>query len=355
MSASLRWVFWNEGERRLRALWRLLAGAVMVFLLSAATFLLFPKGDGFGFDNYVSASLGVLAGLALAWRFIDRRSFRASGYAATRRWWADLAFGLALGAALMTLVFVVLLLCGWLTVTAFHAPWTLGRAALLGLGKTFVLCVTVSLLEETLDRGYLLQNLAEGSCGWRIGPVPALALAAMLSSVWFGMAHALNPSVTALSIFNICFAGLFLAAPRLLTGSLAIPLGVHLTWNYLQGPVFGFEVSGMDLGTSLIEIQVTGPSLWTGGSFGPEAGLLDPLTSVLGIAAILLYLRRRDGGLRLRLDLAQYPLPQPPPLPAVPPPLPVAAASPPTSPASEIASTSPDPPPPSTPPDAHKP
>lgn len=347
MSASLRWVFWNQGEHRLRVLWRLLACVVLVFLLSAATFLLFPKGDGFGFDNYVSASMGVLAGLALAWRYIDRRPFRACGFAATRQWWADLAFGLALGAALMTLMFVVLLLCGWLTVTAFHAPWTLARPALLGLGKTFVLCVTVSLLEETLDRGYLLQNLAEGFCGRRIGPAPALALAALLSSVWFGLAHALNPGVNALSIFNICFAGLFLAAPRLLTGSLAIPLGVHLTWNYFQGPIFGFEVSGMDLGTSLCEIEVTGPSLWTGAAFGPEAGLLDPLTSVLGIAAVILYLRRREGGLRLCLDLAQYPLPQPPPLPAVPPPLPPPAPQ--CAPASVTAS---DAPPDPSPPDA---
>jgi membrane protease YdiL (CAAX protease family) len=328
MFASLSRVFWNRDERRLRALWRLAACAVMAMGLAVVGTLV-PGGDWFGFDNYVSASLGVLAGLALAWRFLDRRPLRAFGFAATRQWWRDLAFGLGLGAALMALIFLVLLLGGWLSVTAFHAPWAWTGPMLLSLGKSLVLCVMVSLLEESLDRGYLLQNLAEGLCGRRIGPAPALVLAAVLSSVWFGLCHLANPSANALSTFNIAFAGLFLALPRMLTGSLAIPLGVHLTWNYFQGPVFGFQVSGMDLGARLFEIEVAGPPLWTGGAFGPEAGLLDPFTSVVGIAAVLLYLRHRDGGLRLRLDLACYAAPQPSIPAESPPPIPTESPAPP--------------------------
>jgi hypothetical protein len=94
----------------------------------------------------------------------------------------------------------------------------------------------------------------------------------------------------------------------LLTGELAIPIGVHITWNFFQGNVFGFPVSGSDFSmATFIGIQQGGPELWTGGPFGPEAGLLGLGGIFLGGALTYLWVRWRYGRAGLRTQLAEYP------------------------------------------------
>ena len=92
-----------------------------------------------------------------------------------------------------------------------------------------------------------------------------------------------------------------------LTGELALPIGLHLTWNLVQGNLYGFPVSGkMQYATTVIAVEQHGPELWTGGAFGPEAGLLGILATVAGMAAIVGWVKWRYGDLslgRLRVKL----------------------------------------------------
>jgi hypothetical protein len=101
-------------------------------------------------------------------------------------------------------------------------------------------------------------------------------------------------------------AGLFLGLGFILTGELAIPIGLHITWNFFQGYVFGFPVSGIGRTTSFIGINQGGPDLWTGGAFGPEAGLIGLLAMLLGSLLIGLWVRLLYGKVRLDTELAQY-------------------------------------------------
>jgi hypothetical protein len=62
-----------------------------------------------------------------------------------------------------------------------------------------------------------------------------------------------------------------------LSGQLAIPIGLHLTWNFFQNAVYGLPVSGFEtFGASFLSTEQVGPDLWTGGSFGPEGGCSAP-------------------------------------------------------------------------------
>ena len=88
-----------------------------------------------------------------------------------------------------------------------------------------------------------------------------------------------------------------MGAGLILTGELAIPIGLHIFWNFFQGNIFGFPVSGVSYPAeivSLIKINQSGPEMWTGGGFGPEAGLLGLFANLLGLLLIFgwVYIRR---------------------------------------------------------------
>jgi hypothetical protein len=80
-----------------------------------------------------------------------------------------------------------------------------------------------------------------------------------------------------------------------------------MTWNFFQGNVFGFPVSGNVFDSvTIFAIQQGGPPLWTGGVFGPEAGLLGMLAILLGMGLTALWVRWRYGKARLVTALAEY-------------------------------------------------
>ena len=96
-----------------------------------------------------------------------------------------------------------------------------------------------------------------------------------------------------------------------MTGKLALSIGVHIAWNFFQGNVFGFPVSGNSMfRTTIFNTVQGGPELWTGGTFGPEAGLLGLIAIVVGSLAMMWWVKRTRGALVLSLSLAEY---RPPP------------------------------------------
>lgn len=273
-------------------------------------------GGGIGLGSSPAAlilggllSLGTaLVSVWLAGRFLDRRPFSGFGLKLDRDWWVDFGFGLALGALLMTSIFLVELAAGWIQITDTLATADGTSSFLPAILAPLFLFLCVGFGEELVSRGYHLKNMAEGFNYPGIGPRGAILLAWVLSSSVFGLAHLANPGATIVSTVNIAFAGLLLGAGYVLTGSLAIPIGLHITWNFFQGNVFGFPVSGMDdIGATFFEISQGGPTSVTGGAFGPEAGLLDIISSVVGSLLIILWVRLRSGKATLETSIAEPP------------------------------------------------
>jgi hypothetical protein len=292
---------WNGRQRRLRAPFRLLGAIVFVAVATAATgvavaLLSIPLlVTATGTSGVVLTGVGTLVGVVLTALLLDRRPFADYGFHLNRRWGVDLAGGLALGGLLMALVFAVELAAGWLRVVE---PIGLPDERLPAFVGTLLVFCLVGVYEELLLRGVLLRNVAEGAAGY-VGERRAVGVAVLLSSAVFGALHLANPNATLVSALGISFAGVMLAAGYVLTGELAFPIGLHVTWNAFQGLVFGFPVSGLAMPGSLVTIRQHGPALATGGSFGPEAGLVGLLATVVGTAATALYVRRMDGSTRL--------------------------------------------------------
>ena len=77
-----------------------------------------------------------------------------------------------------------------------------------------------------------------------------------------------------MAFLGVFISGFDVAYGYIRTRQLWLSIGLHLGWNLFLGTIFGFQVSGLEWETGLIMQSVGGPALWTGGSFGPEAGIL---------------------------------------------------------------------------------
>lgn len=314
------------GRRRLRAFWRILAFLVLFAGLASVLGSLLVVGwaaAGGGAAAGIEQDLGssavllingvaslpaVLIALWVAGRLLDRRPFGDFGFRLSGGWFLDLGFGLMLGAGLMAAIFFIQLSAGWVTVTGTFETVRPGASFGLAVLAPVVTFLCVGIYEEALSRGYLLRNIAEGLNLPGIGPRGGIVLAWIVSSAIFGALHLPNPNSTLLSTANITLAGLLLGAGYVLTGELAIPIGVHITWNFFQGTVFGFPVSGLQpIGATFVNARETGPDLFTGGGFGPEAGLLVVAATILGTLLTFLWVRYRRGSSGLYTPIAEPP------------------------------------------------
>lgn len=153
---------------------------------------------------------------------------------------------------------------------------------LLGALMFFLL---VAVTEEVMLRGFVLgRMLSEGMNRF---------VALLLSSALFSAMHLFNPNFAFLPFVNILLAGCLLGASFLYTRNLCFPIVLHWFWNWLQGPVLGYEVSGTDCGQTLLTLRLKGSDLLTGGSFGFEGSLLCTVLLVVGTLAIVGYYERR--------------------------------------------------------------
>ncbi len=64
-----------------------------------------------------------------------------------------------------------------------------------------------------------------------------------------------------------------------------MPIGYHIAWNFFQGNVFGFNVSGTTV-HGIYNIYALKNNVLTGASFGPEGGILTTIVIVIGLLIV---------------------------------------------------------------------
>jgi len=311
----LKLIFWDKKFSRLRAVWRFATQVILfiVIMIVVGFALLTWPLDKYApqdpLDKDVSVLFSTTIGVSLflsvwlAGRFIDRRRPVDFGFRFSQDWFIDLVFGLALGALLQGGIYLVEIASGWaITSGTMEGGWN-GYTFPVSMVSFLFFFVWVGIYEETWTRGYLIKNLAEGLDFKPLGAKGAIWLAVIVTTIIFGLGHLTNPGATVISTLAFLPAGLLYATSYIMTGELAIPIGFHIAWNFFEGAVFGFPVSGYPLDASFIVTLVKGPEIWTGGAFGPEGGILGMLARVVGILLVLAWVWRRYRRIGVREEL----------------------------------------------------
>ena len=246
---------------------------LIIFLLHniIASFNIFDANHLRGVFVYVShimQCVSTIGAVYLLWNAFEKEPISSIGYGRILKNKGALLRGFLYGALSITFVFLLLLLSRSIVVSNFNPN--------LSLLSWFVLFVFVGISEELLFRGYILTILKQNTN-------PFFAL--VVSSFLFSFFHLFNPNITVLGFINIFVAGAFFGLIYVESKNLWLPIGFHITWNYFQGCVFGFPVSGIDM-KGLFTTEVKVDNILTGGSFGPEGGLF--VTLVLILTYILL-------------------------------------------------------------------
>ena len=140
--------------------------------------------------------------------------------------------------------------------------------------------------EEVATRGWLLT---------RITARTNLPLAIAISSSLFGILHLGNAGVTFLSVLNIILDGVLAGLLFIYTDSIWLVVAQHGTWNYVQGNLLGFQVSGTGADASIFSFTMgDGPDWLTGGTFGAEGSIITTLVLLLSVLIVYLLGERNE-------------------------------------------------------------
>lgn len=239
--------------------------SIYVAALIALTWVRFPFVQWTGLLSVTFATLVVLVG----W---EKGRWSIGLAAPPRRVVLEFAGGTAFGVALIGLCAAIV---AW-TTPIDHArgtgfPWL----------ELFAVFIPAAVHEEVLFRGYVFQKLL----AWRRG------VALVLIAAVFAALHLGNAAVSYLGIVNIFLGGVLLGLAYERYRRLWFPIGLHLAWNVMTGPVLGHEVSGYDSMRTLLVERGEGAAWATGGDFGIEGSVWMTVVELLAIG-ILAWWRR---------------------------------------------------------------
>ena len=297
----MKQILMNNHDNRLRLGWRILIASGLFVAVMVVMGLVRKALGGGAVSSLAGLALFPLltvGGIWFAGHHIDRRAWRAFGFEFDRRWWIDFIIGISMGLLLVGVVFIIERSFSWVSVAGTfknEKEVYQNLPFVLTLGVAFVAYAGMVLWEESLFRGYLMKNFSESLKTRRLGGKGASLLALMLSSIVFGVLHSGNPNISLMGGLNLVVLGVFFGLPYLLTGNLAIPIGLHLSWNFSQGILLGLPVSGQSDKVAVFVLKSSGPELWTGGEFGPEGGLMGLFAMLAGCALTALWIRISRG------------------------------------------------------------
>ena len=227
------------------------------------------------FLYYELFSFVIILFLFMFWvKVIEKNALSSLGFV-KRNWLKYLAWGILLSLLQMGVIALVYQVSG---IGSFVLN-ELSLEPLLFILGLFPFWLLQGGTEEVATRGWLLTRIAART---------NLPLAIAISSSLFGILHMGNAGVTFLSVLNIILDGVLAGLLFIYTDSIWLVVAQHGTWNYVQGNLLGFQVSGTGADASIFSFTMgDGPDWLTGGAFGAEGSIITTL--VLLVSLVIVY------------------------------------------------------------------
>lgn len=256
-----------------RLLLRLLGFSLTLLLLtvlfSYVLFQVFGMSAPFGEDTemtdlnissmiffWTALTIATFVAIYLFWVKIDKDSWLLIGLKDARGW-PNFWYGTALGAGMISTGYVLMLIFG---VATFEA----GNFVIGSFLAWLIFFLIQPFFEELLFRGYVLRLVERYFSTWT---------AIIISSILFGLVHAPNDNFSILGLLSIALSGLLMGWLFVRTGSLWAPTGLHFSWNFFQGVIYGYPTSGINT-YEIMANQYSPPGWLSGGDFGFEGSIL---------------------------------------------------------------------------------
>lgn len=219
--------------------------------------------------------------LLIVWlftKYVDKKSFSSLCFKKSF-YKQDILLGIVIGFSIMFLGFIWLILSHQIEFLSINSN-------LLDLMLSIVIFILVALSEEILFRGYILSNLMASFNKF---------IALIISAFLFSLMHSLIANINFIGLLNIFLSGLIFGVAYIYSKSLWFPIALHFSWNFFQGPVFGFNVSGRDT-YSLLNTNADTANIWNGGSFGFEGSILSVLFQLIALFIVFIIFKSRATG-----------------------------------------------------------
>lgn len=239
ISQFARTAVWNADTGRARAIWRILVPGLAILLINAIVGT--PASEYIGAlptIHLVTVAVTTVAALLitqLSGRILDAgRSIVDYGLAVDRTWLRDLVAGFGIGFAGASIPFLVGIAAGWFEIAAVFDRGDLPVG--IGIAVIVLASLFTGIWEELLARGVVLTNAAEGLESW-LSSRQAIAGGVVISALLFGLPHLAQPD-NPLFILTWILGGLILGVLYVLSGNLALVIGIHWSFNIVYQSVF---------------------------------------------------------------------------------------------------------------------
>ena len=316
--------FWQEEDDRLRAFWRIaLTYTAMVLIALGIQSAVRVVSGGFvlSADTAPVEVLRLAILLLVLWlvsKYVDKRPFSDYGLTLNKKpFWIEFLFGLALGVVMITAVFSIQYGLGWISIVGTYVK-SVKLGFWLALLIPLINLIAAALFTELFFRGYLIVNLAESFNFMRAlyqpNPSPgslskfrlflndslfhqSAVMAAWICGTAFFLWYRLSDNMeSSVFILNILRASFMLTLPFIMTRNLGMPLGINLGWTFFASNIFGLRVQSLILTkTSVLAIVLNGPENYTGGTAGPESGLIGMGAIVIASGIVMAWVKYRQN------------------------------------------------------------
>lgn len=249
---------------------------VAPWLLKGQTSFFGGIDKGFWLSVLISFASSIIS-VGIFRRLIDRQSIMSLGF----EWKGNSRYAFTGAFAAIAMIGIASLLLMAFNYLHF-TQWGLDPITFI---SSIIIMVLVAISEELIFRGYFLNNLMQSTNKW---------VALVISALLFAAVHISNPGAGILPIAEVFIGGLMLGINYIYTRNLWFGIFLHFAWNFFQGPVFGYKVSGINI-PSLMQQDITGPAWLNGGAFGLEGSILSMLLNVLLIAILVMVYNRKES------------------------------------------------------------